>query len=116
MQRIHPHYNTYTRLLFIEPTKGKSAVPVLDEYTMRMKAAWDVRLVSEHSWRGFHVCVCGAWRDNKDHYVGRGFGIVTNSLCLHYLAWHREEIPPDQLKIVASLTLDVVMPTPAELY
>src|SRR5437588_5193866 len=38
-----------------------------------------------------HECSCGVWSSSGDYRFPNH--MVTNSLCLHYLQYHREEIP-----------------------
>lgn len=91
-------------ILMVEPSGKTSAAPIIDELTRKMTAAWRRRRDSDISWRGFHVCKCGVFSDNKDHWVGEGKGLLTNSLCIHYLAYHRDEVPQEELDKVRALS------------
>jgi hypothetical protein len=96
-------------LLMIEPTKPASEKPVIDTLTRKMTAAWrQGRRTSGYAMRGFHQCCCGAISDNRDHWVE---GRITNSLCVHYLAYHRGEISPEELEKVAALSYGEAVPT-----
>jgi hypothetical protein len=87
-------------LVFIEPELPPSQ-PLLDELTDRVN-----KLVEKHikpdtnwgnSWRGVHTCSCGVRSDNYDHYFippGENQPThITHSLLVHYVMYHREEIP-----------------------
>lgn len=88
-------------LLMIEPTRLPSGQPVVDDLTRRMTAAWRAHEPEAGiAYRGWHTCSCGRGSDNLDHHVGR---YVTNSLCIHYLAWHRREVPESELEKVRAL-------------
>lgn len=102
-----------TLLLYIEPTRAASPVPLVDELTRRMTAAF--RLAKPFKeWLGVHECVCGASSDNRDYQLPNGQ--VTNSLCVHYLAYHRQEVPAEQLaKLANLLQWGEAEPNPAEL-
>ena len=58
---------------------------------------------------GEQVCACGARSTNVDYLLPSGF--ITNYLCVHYLAWHRNEIPRSELDKVASLPHTFSEPT-----
>ena len=99
-------------ILMIEPKGRKSTTPVIDVLTRKMTAAWRKRKTSKNCYLGFHVCQCGACSDNHDHLVD---GILTNSLCIHYIAWHRTDVPQAELDKVAALQYGEETPTPQEL-
>lgn len=102
-------------ILMVEPSANTSAVPLIDELTRRMTAAWRRRRDSEYGYRGIHACACGALSDNKDHWVGEGDGLLTNSLCIHYLAFHRGDIPQAELDKVRVLPYGEEDPNETEL-
>lgn len=70
-------------VLMIEPRGAVSEKPVIDELTKMMTAAWRRARHAKEGYRGIHICRCGAPSDNKDHWVGEGDGLLTNSLCIH---------------------------------
>lgn len=87
-------------LLFIHPTQQGAAAPLIDRLTRKMTAAFrQARL--KGGYRGTHWCVCGARSTNCDYNLPNGE--MTNSLCVHYLAHHRPEVPPEQLARVEAL-------------
>lgn len=96
---------TSNGILMIEPSSKASDTPVIDDLTRKMTTAWRQRRSSgeEYYYKGVHHCVCGAWSDNQDHWVGEGVGDLTNSLCVHYLAFHRDDISQDELDKVRAL-------------
>ena len=104
---------TEARLLYIRPSARTSPEPLIDGLTRKMTAAFRAAELSGVVWRGFHVCACGARSSNTDWYLPGE--IMVNSLCVHYLAWHRDEVPAADLKAVAALTAGEADPDAAEL-
>lgn len=105
---------TSNGILMIEPS-GNTGGPLIDELTRKMTAAWHCCRDSTEGYRGFHVCACGACSDNKDHWVGDGDGLLTNSLSIHYLAFHRDDIPQGELDKVRALPYGEEEPNEKEL-
>lgn len=85
-------------LMMIEPEHPRSLNPVDDELSKLARAAW-AEAVGEPDpgkwWRGTHGCVCGKSSDNRDYYVR---GLKTNSLLVHYVEYHREDVPQAELR------------------
>jgi hypothetical protein len=113
MIRIRPRW-----LLFIEPRGPASTVPIIDEYTRRMAGALRVAAIparEQHS-RGIHMCVCRMRSANHHFYVrGTSGRLTTNSLCVHYLAHHRDEVPASELEKVLMLHASACDPLPSDL-
>jgi hypothetical protein len=63
---------------------------------------------------GFHTCVCGAVSDSTDFILPNG--LRTNSLCVHYLAYHRAEIEDGELWAVEGLSDGSNFPSSDELH
>ena len=97
-------------LLFIEPSQEPSEEPLIDELTRKVAASfrkarkgfmgrqgWDEGICT----RGFHLCSCGAMSSNVNYLLPNGE--ETNSLCIHYMAMHRAEVPEEQLERVRLL-------------
>ena len=58
---------------------------------------------------GIHTCSCGA--QSKDYDLLLPNGMVTNTLCMHYLEFHQAEIPKKEFKKLKHLkTLDPIHP------
>jgi hypothetical protein len=94
-----------TGILFVEPERPPLAQPLLDWTTRTMAACWR-RAHPGAAYKGFHVCSCGACSSSQDHYLPglEGDAARTNSLCVHYLAYHRHDLTPDELgKAIAYL-------------
>ena len=101
-------------LLFIEPVHLSSSTPIVDHLTRRMAAAFRMARADDgHFYLGWHRCICGANSTNQNYYLPNGF--LTNSLCVHYVAYHRSEIPAHQLTLIKTLTSGEVEPTYLEL-
>ena len=99
-------------LLYIEPSENVSEVPVIDAATRKMTAAFH-RATPGIAYRGYHTCRCGANSSNCDYTLADG--TQTNSLCIHYLALHRHEVPASQVQKVLSLTCGEEEPTQEQL-
>lgn len=106
---------TAAGILMIEPSMSFSAEPIVDELTKKMTAAWRLRRDMEGNYRGTHRCNCGVKSDSKDHWIGEGQGMLTNSLCIHYLAFHRAEVPQEELQKVSLLPYGEEEPSTEEL-
>lgn len=102
-------------ILMIEPSAKVSSQPLIDELTRKMTAAWRKRRDGNEHFRGFHTCACGVHSDNNNHWVGNGNSLLTNSLCIHYLAYHREDVSEAELKKVRALDCGEEEPTKKEL-
>ena len=77
-------------LLMIEPTRDAHE-PIEDEYTQLARLAWAEAVASKNRFYcGVHRCICGERNDNRMWTV-RGW--VTNSLLVHYVREHRDEVP-----------------------
>jgi hypothetical protein len=100
-------------LLFIEPQEPASTAPLVDHLTRRITAAYRAAKPSRYFYGGFHQCVCGAHSSNCDYFLPDGD--KTNSLCVHYLAHHRQEVPNKQLARVAALKYGEADPSEDEL-
>ena len=88
--------------------------PVIDDLTLRMVRALREATAPNYSFCGFHECVCGALSDSTDRILPNGW--MTNTLCVHYLAYHRGEIPARDLDAVSELPLGTAIPTSHELH
>ncbi|MDJ0974950.1 MAG: hypothetical protein QNJ98_10860 [Planctomycetota bacterium] len=100
-------------LLFIEPWTRARAKPVIDELTRKMAGALRAAERTPYESMGYEICACGA--ASLSHDLILPSGVVTNSLCVHYLAHHRTSIPEDQLTKVATLTCGEAEPNREEL-
>jgi len=112
--------NATSNLLFVEPEKRPVRVPVIDALTRKMTGAWRKRTRKEPGFRGFHRCTserCYTSSDNYNYLVATADGrmLMTNSLAIHYLAHHRDEVPAEELAKVAQLLADEVEPTAEEM-
>ena len=101
------------RVLYVNPGPYTSPEPLIDELTRKMTAAYRAARSDEMYWRGFHVCRCGVNSTNCD-YILPG-GQQANSLCIHYLAFHRDEVPAEELAKVSALAAGEAEPSPEEL-
>ncbi len=100
-------------LLYVEPQLQPTRAPVLDGLTRKMTAAFRAGRPEGRASYGIHVCRCGAESSNRDFILPSG--LTTNSLCVHYLAHHRAEVPPSELEKVARLDQGEVRPRKTEL-
>jgi len=81
-------------LLQIEPTNKQSRFPVNDALTRKMESLLKIATIGRRS-KGWHTCVCGVKSTSYDLIVK---GYVTNSLSVHYLQWHRNEVPVSEIR------------------
>ncbi len=90
-------------IMMIEPTGQAASEPLVDDLTRKMAAAYrrSTLPADGRRYRGWHTCVCGAKSDNTDHFID---GKKTNSLCVHYLAFHRKDVPPSELAKVQRMS------------
>lgn len=86
------------KLLYIEPKNRAVKDPIIDSLTRKMTYAlrhpkdWDCTF-------GFYQDVCGC-KSNLMYFLQNG--METNELAIHYVAFHRDEIPEEQLDIINS--------------
>jgi hypothetical protein len=100
-------------VLYIRPGTRGTAEPAIDSLTRKMAAAYRAAESTGVLWRGFHICRCGARSTNTDYTLPGG--ATTNSLCVHYLAFHRDEVPESELAKVADLASGEAEPNAEEL-
>lgn len=118
-------------ILMIEPLEVPSEEPVIDDITKIMTEAWRSRISSTYNYMGSHRCVCGRSSDSKDHWViptgrllnrlrwvifGEGDAYLTNILSIHYLAYHRTEVPEADIARIKKLNYKGINPTIDELH
>lgn len=111
-------------VLFIEPAAQASSEPLIDRYTRHMAGALRAATPPPVAARfgGVHTCVCGATSANYNldvwsHRLLR-FGrrrVQTNTLAVHYLAHHRDEVPAHELAKVLMLEAEPAEPLASEL-
>lgn len=80
-------------LMMIEPV-GAAGERIIDKWTALAWALLD-GAKTRNRFRGFHVCRCGIPSDNAEWILPDG--VITNSLLVHYVARHRNEIPVSEL-------------------
>ena len=78
-----------------------------------MAGAFRLAVPNDEAYRGYHICVCGAQSKNVDYCLPNGK--QTNSLCIHYVAHHRSEIPRSQLASIAAFEFGKAEPNAEEL-
>ena len=101
--------------LMIEPERAPSKEPVLDTITRRVAAA--LSKVTENPrghYKGHHTCICGVASGSIDLFLD-GSGLLTNSLAVHYVAYHRDEIPPEEMAKIKLLPDEELAPKEWEL-
>lgn len=103
-------------ILMIEPSSQVTAQPVVDEATRKMSAALRQARPGD-STNGFHLCACGVSSGDTELWIMDGAGQLrlTNSLAVHYLAFHRPEITAAELSKVYALSDGEAEPNAQEL-
>ncbi len=93
-------HNTSMRyLLQIEPKGKKSIYPSNDLITEKMERL--LRSATRgKACKGTHKCICGERSTNYSLFI-RGY--ITNSLAVHYLRWHRDEVPRLEIEKVKNI-------------
>lgn len=92
-----------THLLYIEPKNEPSEYPLNDDITEMYEyiiSQWD-NTNTDKRYRGIHRCSCGERSDNLDHTLKNNMHY--NSLGLHYLQYHRDEVPTSEIEKIKSL-------------
>lgn len=135
-------------LLFIEPEGEPSKLPLIDELTSKMTKAlrrgifgtqiekkrsknqeskppymiiempWNDKydFLTNSGWMGVHECSCGAMSHSCNYLLPSGD--IVNSLCIHYLAFHRGEVTHEELGRINDMPLyssETIVPTDEEL-
>ena len=88
------------QLLYINP-KLKKDTCINDQISSMMQKLLDNAVITNR-WRGWHTCICGECSSSCDYNI-QGTDIEINNLCVHYLIYHRSEIPEEDWKIVMEL-------------
>jgi hypothetical protein len=104
---------SFWHLLFIEPKRDATTVPVIDSTTRRMVAAFRLAKFVDPYYCGVHQCVCGA--SSAPFNLRLPNGRKVNTLCIHYLAHHRDEVPWFQIWQVNMLQFGEMEPSSMEL-
>lgn len=93
--------------MMIEPGQ-RTVEPVNDPIS---KVAYEVYKMAKpregHAYKGFHVCSCGQPSDNQDWIMPDGR--ITNSLVVHYVMFHRKDIPRAELAKLLAYATDTVV-------
>jgi hypothetical protein len=113
-RRLDAARDLVMRLLYIEPTNMATGDPVIDDLTLRMVRALRQATFHRYHGHGFHRCLYGALSDARERVLPNGW--ITNTLCVHYLAYHRSEVPAGHLAAVSELPLGIEIPTSDELH
>lgn len=87
-------------VLYVRPAHDVSVEPVDDDLTSIMEKAYSQGEAGRPV-RGRHKCACG--ENSRNYDVKLPGGYVTNSLCVHYLRYHRDEVPEEEIEKVRSL-------------
>jgi len=88
------------RILFIRPTRHSNGTPVLDDATGKVAAALH-RAKQRIGVHGVHTCSCGVVGSTS--IIELDDGRELSSFAVHYLAYHRDEVPADELAKVDAL-------------
>jgi hypothetical protein len=116
---------TKVGLLFIEPQLAASEMPLIDSITKKMVAAFRKRstetgllykgkFIKDLCTMGCHTCSCRkASSDSCDFILPNG--VVINSLAIHYIAHHRQEVPLDAIELISSFDFGEEEPDNIEL-
>jgi len=85
-------------LLFIEPKLTASTKPINDDLSKRLAEYLKNKRPGDAVYAGYHRCVCGVQSTNRNYFVKiGGKEYKTNSLALHYIQHHRNEVPQTEI-------------------
>ncbi len=102
-------------LLYIHPDNPKTDEPLNDDITTSMEKILneaisakrggilnkDNNFVPGFATMGVHFCQCGAQSSNKEYQLFNG--MTTNTLCVHYLQYHRVDVPESEMDKVRAV-------------
>ena len=89
--------------MMIEPTSEKCSEPIDDDITKKAKKIKSM-IVKINRFRGIHTSACGEHSDNRDHICPNG--MITNSLMVHYIECHRDEVPQTEIDKLNAMKLE----------
>ena len=98
-------------LLMIEP-KLDAEDAINDELTEQTKLLARTMLRSPWCYAGMHTCKCGATSTNFDVFLPDK--TLTNSLMVHYVSCHRDEIPASEMVKLKQKIANIGTPVPKE--
>jgi len=104
---------TYRMVLYLEPCKDRTAKPIIDGLTRKITASLR-KAKNVNGMFGWHTEPCGCNSSCCDHQLPNG--LVTNSLAIHYIAFHRHEIPTEDIELIEALADGEEEPTVSELW
>lgn len=81
-------------LMMINPSKDKEE-PVNDKLTKMAVKVLD-KCTKGEDYEGFYTCFCGKDSSNTEYFTKSGS--KTNSLLVHYVKYHRDEISTKEIK------------------
>jgi hypothetical protein len=90
-------------ILYINPLNIPHNEPIIDDITRKLTWLWHRQEENGIMYFGTHECSCGAHSSSSDHLLPLTISekMLTNSLCVHYVAYHRAEISePEWLKVL----------------
>lgn len=110
-------------ILYMEPENNKSEEPIIDALTVKMFYVLKRNLnnnciflngVIKKGWftKGYHWCECGKRSTSCDYVLENGQ--VVNYLCVHYLAYHRDEVSEEDIEKVNKLSGSELLKTEDE--
>lgn len=102
-------------MCYLKPQKPPSAEPLIDEYTRKATAAFRASKPDAAFYLGFHVCTCEKAQSAACDFILPD-GTLTNSLLIHYLAMHREEVDWRTLSTIGALDIAGADPTQEEIF
>ncbi len=100
-------------ILYINVKHPPSNWPVVDMLTLKITRAFRFADRSPLAFAGIHTCLCGAKSESSDYILSNKK--FTNSLCIHYMAFHRPEIPWQEIVEILKLENGDSLPSRAEL-
>jgi hypothetical protein len=92
-------------ILYIDPLKIPDNEPIIDDITRKLTWLWHRQEENGIMYFGIHECSCGAHSSSSDHLLPLTTSekMLTNSLCVHYVAYHRAEISKEEWQKVLEI-------------
>ena len=93
--------NDNKHFLFMEPLSKNTEDPIDDEITKFVEHLMAKCKENSDYTKGWHTCACKAGSDSNTKTVNfAGRSLKTNSLAVHYVKFHRSEVPTKDLELI----------------
>lgn len=91
----------YLLMIHVKKKYSETKPTKYNRYVRRLSRLLRSSTEGKH-YKGFFTCCCGKRSDNCD-IILKG-GVITNSLAMHYLLHHYDEVPKTELEKISKLS------------